>query len=238
MQAESPARAQGGTNSEKCFFFLTKMYKKKYQRRGKKKVYRRRRQASGWMGTAAKALSIARRVATLVNAESKYYEYSSTGLAPDYNGTILELCKPGQGVTSSQREGDSIKLKNLTFRGQIVIGNTNELVRIIVFKDKENTIASGAAILQGTGTTLAVLGNKNQDSKFDSKVLFDRTYTMDTANTPMIKFNINLKLDFHTNFEAGTQTASQNALKMLIINQSSASGLLVRVDSYVTYLDN
>lgn len=189
------------------------------------------------MGTAQKALKMAKYVAGLVNAESKYFETSSTGDTANFNGTIFNIFQPAQGTAVNQRSGDSVKMKNLTFRGQLVIGGTNELVRIIIFIDKENSISGANTLIQGTGTTIAVLGNKIQDNKYDSRILWDKTFNMTSANTPMKEFKIKLKLDSHVNFNAGTTTVANGALKMALIGQS-AGGSLLRYDTYVSYLDN
>lgn len=212
---------------------------KKYGMR--KRTVRRKRYnkkaATGWKNLAYKAFKTAKFVAGLVNAEAKYFEANLTATAQTYNGQIVPLCYPSQGIAVNQREGDSIKMKNLTIRGDIVFNGTkSETVRLIIFNDKENQATTAGDILEYTGSSLSVYSGKNPNLRFDSKILYDKTFIID-ANTPIRKFDVVLKIGLHVNFAAGTTTINNNALKILIIGQN-ASGSLVQFISKTTYLDN
>lgn len=207
----------------------------------KKRITRRkrntRRNGTGWKNIAYKALKTAKFVAGLVNAESKFFEANLTATAQTYSGQIVPLCYPSQGVTVNQREGDSIKMKNLTMRGDIVYNGTNsETVRLIIFNDKENQATTAGDILEYVGSSLSVYSGKNPNLRYDSKILYDKAFIVD-ANTPIRKFDIVLKIGLHVNFSSGTNTINNNALKILIIGQN-VSGSLVQFISKTTYLDN
>jgi hypothetical protein len=211
--------------------------RRRTNRRYPKKRYTKRR-TNTWGSMAAKALKTANYVARLINAESKYFETNSTGITPTYNGTYISLCTPAQGAGASAREGDSIKLKNFTFRGQLVNNAATESVRLIVVLDKENKLSTGSDLLRVTGDTTAIFSDKNIDNKYDNKILWDKTFHLDSTNHTSIPIKFTLKLGFHTHFVATTNTITNNALKIFIISQAATNSPLFRYNTITTYVDN
>lgn len=213
-----------------------KVYKKKFVRKPRNKSYR-----STWAGSskglAKQALKTAKWVATLVNAEYKYFAYDQSGQTFDYNGVVLSLLGPAQGVAVNQREGDSIKMKNLTIRGDIIKGSVNAIVRIIIFRDKDNDIASAANFLQTTASALAPYSYKNENNKFDTNTIYDRTISL-TDMYPQHKFDMNFKIPFHVHFTAGTTTVKMNDIKILFISNLSINYPQVVFTSRISYVDN
>lgn len=213
-----------------------------YKRRASKKMYRKKRsyrkKKTNWGNLAYKAFKTAKWVAGLVNAESKYYEATAIATASTYTGALIPLCYPAQGVGASQREGDSIKLKNLTIRGEFVFNGTNaENTRLIIFNDKENASTTAGDILEYTGSAVSVYSGKNPNLRFDTKILYDKTFTLDSSN-PIRRFDIVLKCGWHTNFAAGTTTIENNSLKLLFIGQQAAAGATLSFIAKTTYIDN
>lgn len=215
------------------------VFKKKSRRTFKKRSYKKRSYRSNptWGGTAKRALKIAMGVAKLVNAETKFFDINQTVVASNYNGTIAELCLPTQGVSAIQREGDSIKMKNLTWRGMITYNGQNELVRLIIFIDNQNTITTGAQLLQTVGLANAPFSPKQVDNKYDSKILLDREY-MITINDPIVKVDFGLEIDTHLHFNYAAATVDKNDLKYCIISQTNVTGATYSFYSRVTYMDN
>jgi len=214
------------------------VYKKKSYPR-KRRVYRKKsRGSTNWIGMAKKAYKTAKWVAGLVNSEYKYYEATqATQAVIDYNGQIFNLCDPAQGDGATQRNGDSIKMKTLTLRGDIAYnGTTPETVRMIIFNDKESSVTAGSDILESTGVQTAPYSGKNPNYKYDTKILYDKTYVIDNQ-IPLRKFDIVLKVPNHVNFLATTTTIVNNALKLMFIGQTT-NGSLFRFISKTTYVDN
>lgn len=179
-----------------------------------------------------------RQLADAVNIEYKEYEVN-TNPTPDYNGTIANLCTPAQGVGFVQRVGDSIKMQTLTLRGKVIAGAANaETVRIIVFNDKQNVINTGADLLDNAGTAYAVLGAKNEASKYQTQILFDRTFNVAPGYRPIIDFEVVIPINLHTHFVAGSTTIKDNALKNCIISGLVAPTATVLWCSYVSYTDD
>lgn len=218
--------------------------KKKFIRRRKSRHYYPNKYS--WYNSqyavplAEQALKTAKWVATLVNAESKYDDTTVTNTAYDFNGVIATMCNPAQGTTAITRTGDSIKMQNMTLRGYVYNNAASSVTRVIVFYDKDNTITNVSDYLQSTGSALATESPKNEDNKFKTKTLLDKSITLSLTGEDMKKFSYVIKIGKHTDFVATTSTISSGALKMIIIsNQTSgASSPNVTYYSRVTYLDN
>jgi len=212
--------------------------KPRYNRRPKRYMRRGPREAS-WAQVAQKALKTAKWVAGIVNAEYKYVERDTTAFALDFNGAIdANLAVIPQGSDVNEREGDSIKIKNMTFEGAFTVGSAGpEIVRMIVFIDKQNEINSVADYLEATGNAVAVFSNKNQNLKFNSNVLLDRKFTL-SSQTPIHRFKNVIKINKHMHFVAGATTATNNYIKLLVIGQYAANGATITYHSHITYIDN
>ena len=219
---------------------------KKYNR--KRKVYRKRRRfvrprksTLGNVASLAKtAFKTAKFIAGIVNTEYKYFDIGAGLTASTWNGAIVTLCQPAQGVTASQRTGDSIKIRNLTFRGEFSqnpLGIATEVARMIIFFDKQNVINTVSQYLQYTGLYGAVYSQKNENTKYETKTLLDRTYVINSTYQQR-KFDIVLRIDQHCNFQAGTTTIDTGALKVLYISQAPINGPLFSYNSRCTYIDN
>jgi len=181
-----------------------------------------------------------RQLADAVNIEYKEFEINSNP-TPDYGGSVAVLCAPTQGVGFTSRVGDSIKMQTLTLRGKVIAGPTlAETVRIIVFNDKQNVITTGTDLLDNPGTPYVVLAGKNEATKYQSQILFDRTFNVSPGYRPIIDFEAVIPINLHTHFVAGSTTIKDNALKNCIISGLSSASATAQVlwCSYVSYTDD
>lgn len=218
-----------------------------YRRRPvKKRSNRRRRKQGGWGNTAMKALSIARRVAGLVNAEAKDYYTNQSYFSADYNGTIVSL-NGGitQGVADGQRTGDSIKMKELTIRGAVKVDTTVpggvDVGRLIIYIDKQNDITSGGNLLNTVGSAASVFSPKNDDKYYDTKIIFDRKFNMTTVQNTQFTFSKVIRLNKHVKYNNTTNAIENNALKLLWITQQPAAGAhgsQLMYDTKLSFMDN
>lgn len=217
------------------------MYKKRYNNY-RRKTYRKKRyykkKSTNWGNVASKALKTAKWVAGLVNAEYKFYDDVVTGTVTNYNGTLLNnMLTIPQDVTANGRTGDSVKLKNMTWRFEIKQGSHEEVVRIILFIDKEDSTSGVNQLLQLVGSSMGVYSPKNENNKFNTKILFDKEFKV-TNEYPIYKFEKVVKLDYHLNFDAGTTTITNGVLKIALISQNISGGATYSHYSRITYLDN
>lgn len=191
------------------------------------------------LGLAKTALKTAKWVAAMVNTEYKFFNVDIGATAQTNNpATAVNLCTPAQGTAVQQRTGDSIKVKNAVLRGQWTQNGTlQETVRMILFIDKQNAITTGANMLTAAGGANAVFSPKNEDNKFDSKILLDKTFVVTTDN-PIHKFDYTVKVDEHMHFNVASTTVDKNALKLLLFAQAGAAGTNFQLFSRVSYVDN
>ena len=191
------------------------------------------------MGTARKALRLATRVAGMINVEYKYLDQNYTASIIDYNGGLnSSLCSPAQGVGVSEREGDSIKVKNVTIKGAWKYNGDDSICRMIVFYDPDNTISSVSEFLDTVGSSLAVYANRNQTYKFSAKTLLDHSISI-TADNPIRQFKHVVNIDNHTNFTPAGTTIIKGAIKLLVISQAVTVNVpLFEYTTHATYVDN
>lgn len=137
------------------------------------------------LNVATKAYGIAKTIAALVNAEIKTYQVVPTTLTVTTTAQILNMVTPVRGTGVSERVGDSIAMKSLLFKSEILwnsAGVADQGMRIAIVVDK-NTNASAdwntvSDLFQSAGT-LTCLRSINNRKRF--KVLSDTVYYRDTS---------------------------------------------------------
>lgn len=192
--------------------------------------------------TAMVALRLAKRVADAVNTEYKEIQTLSSSQTPPNSGTIYTLNTVAQGDDFNQRIGDSIKVQNLTLRGKILppaMSNAAEFIRLTIFWDKQNVISTGGLLWNNAGGSLAPFSQKTEDTKYQSKVLYDKVWKLipNTDNDAQ-HFQVVLPINLHTHYSGNTTTIKDGALKMCLISDSTTAAHLVSFDSIVSYTDN
>ena len=217
-------------------------------RKVRKNNFRRRRGRKGrsnhsfnWGSIAKTALKTAKWVASVVNVEYKEIQFGSSSTVASWNGTLNTLNTINQGVGVSQRTGDTLKMKTLALRGEFernTLGATSEVCRLIIFIDKDNTITTGAQLLNNTGSNAVVYSQKNEDTKYDTKVLYDKSFNVNSVSSPQRFFDIVIKIPYHAHFVAGTSTVGHNALKMAYFCQNATNGAKITWQSRLSYVDN
>jgi len=216
-------------------------YKKTYKRNFKRKRPVRRRGAGkskGWGGTAVRALRLAKRLADAVNIEYKEFRVQQNP-TPTFNGSVSLLNDVPQGSAQSQRIGDSYKAQTLTLRGIVSAGAAlAESVRIIVYLDKQNLITTGAQLLDNAGGGFAVISSKQEDNKYQTRILYDRLFHVSPGYQPKQYFEMVIPINEHVHFTAGTTTIKDNALRILSIGQLAAPTATVLWQSYLSYTDD
>ena len=177
--------------------------------------------------------------------EYKYFENAlGATVQIDSIGNVYNLLYPSQGSSINTRTGDSIKGAILTLHVQftqyrpLVGGATDETVRLVILKDKQNSIANVADVLEYNGNAMAPFGSKIQQYRYDSKFLYDKTFNV-TETRPIVKVKVVLKIPFTVNFAPGLSTVTQNALKLIVLGQDVALGIGTHFQflSRVTFTD-
>lgn len=149
------------------------------------KKYPKTAKAIRWTGNALKvahqAYNMARVVASIVNAERKYHDYT-TGINPDTTAQLVQLTDIDQGDSKELRNGDSIAIKSLQIDYEIKFDADVplEAVRVIIFRENDNgegAIPTSSQLLESD----AVKAFRNKDFPKKFKVLYDKYHSCDTS---------------------------------------------------------
>ena len=155
---------------------------------------------------ASRALRMANTVRKLINVEKKYFDatqvIANTGFTS--TGIVYHLTATTQGDTSSNRDGDSIKLTSEQFKIGVQVGSTNTQIRIILFQDNENAGTNpGITDLLEANNVYSPLLHTN-GRRF--KVLHDIYDSLNTVNSVNKHYNFYEKMDSHIKYNgAGTR---------------------------------
>lgn len=223
------------------------------RRYGRRRNYRRRRQPRRpryrkpmryrVADMAYNGYRLAVKLARYVNAEEKYHDATLTGSTLDHtSGIVTTLNNPAQGDTDLTRDGDSIKITRIT--GSVMcFGNagSNTISRFWIIWDPQNAVTTLAQHWE-TGAATSILGNKDHDLRFRSRVLYDSgpmPHVL-SSSTYVRTRKINIPVFKHTQFEAGTTTINTGAIKIIAMSdQANATNEpTLRAQLRVHFIDN
>lgn len=167
------------------------------------------------------------KVNTVNKPEDKYYnvrQSPNVGWAGSITGALNVI---PQGDEDIQRNGDAVFMKTIHVRCVIrQRGSGNQdMARIILFYDKDNSVASASDFWDASylGSVNAPEGFKNHDNRFKTKVLLDRTVSLNNGTYNIRSFTQKVKLNHRVQFEAGTTTIATGALKLFMVTSSSVA---------------
>lgn len=219
--------------------------RQKNYRRFKKGVKKIKHQAKtgafGKVGQVAyKAFKIARRVMDVVNTEYHNVTLSSSAAAVSYSGGYSSLLTTiSQGVQNYQRIGDSIKIQNITMRCFASRNGADAVVRYILVWDPQNKVTDYSDVMDYKNSPLAIIGPKNYDKRFQTRVLLDKCLVVTEGNATIQMQDHVIPINEHTQFDETTTTINSGDLKLLVI--SNLTGANLPTFSYVarvTFTDN
>lgn len=190
---------------------------------------------------------LARKLADLVNIETKCYFHNQSTASPV--PTMVTSTPSSSGMTpvivnevqvgddDYQRIGDSIKLQHVDLiyssRGQSVTGGVAGYFeyRVILFWDETNSTTLANQILEAglLGTTLATVLTKDWDEKASTKILLDHTFRPEMLESggQVIMYPTwhrkSIAINKHTQYEDNTQTIVTGALKLVVFTNSAVA---------------
>lgn len=152
--------------------------------------------------TANKALSIASKVASVLNVEQKNvdgYASDTYGLS-SYSTYLLNPIAQGDG--GNQRDGDQVKIMR-TYGSIMCYNNTGDpqWVRILILRDRQadGTVPTLAEVLELSSSEPHYLAKYNMNGKFRFKIYHDKLMCL--GNSPADGKNVKVH-KFFTNFIA------------------------------------
>jgi hypothetical protein len=205
--------------------------------------------ASSGMKVASAAytgLRLASQIASIVNAEKKYYDYAE-GFNVQDSGIIRPLNAIPQGDGVSERVGDSCKNVSLNFNYTLA-KSSNEAasqcrVILVCWKDPNLTLTP-AQILED----LDVLSFKSWHNKNRSKILYDRLHLLNDAGGQSAgkETNMRVRVPFkgalakfsHTRYGPASTGIDTNQYALLAISDQSVNPVVMTINSRLYYYDN
>lgn len=117
--------------------------------------------------------------------EEKYIDTASTGISVDYTGSLGLFTMPSAGTGVSGRVGDVITITRLEFKYSIVIADTTNLVRVVLFKwnnDDASFTPGVTDIIQGGDNTTAYAAlfrySWDHSRAKDFEILYDKCHQL------------------------------------------------------------
>lgn len=215
---------------------------RRYVRRG----VRIARKVGSYAGTAGRALALAEKVAALMNIEHKFFDTNGFPQST-VNGAIYRLDQVPQGVTGETRVGDSIKVQSLNIhyfiRDQISgVMAGDYRVRVILFRDKEEYVGTTVSKILDAGllgTGYACLIPKDHDSRFNSKILYDKVHWLkQTEKTSTNVHRVRIKLGTHIQYSSGALTVVDGGIKLLLICDNGVDAPHMQYLARLRYTDD
>lgn len=206
-----------------------------------RKTYRRGRKAYRFakkhQSEAKQALSLAKKVARMVNVEYKTYDYNN-GQAIDNSGDVFTLFNPAQGDAYNERDGDSVKMVRCSGRLFITQNGSAQKTafRVIIFRGKQEN--GNAYTVADILESASHLSPKAVHERFRTKIIFDKLYHMSNNGNSSLVMNYNFKMFGHTQFEAGQATIENGGLYMLLISNESTNTPTANWWLRTTFTDN
>lgn len=219
-------------------------YRRQYRSSRRRRTYRRRatpRSQMSYGQMAMKALSIAGRVASIVNSELKHYDETNTVTPDTTTGSVVSIVRGmSQGDTNNTFEGNSFLVKSIFIRGSVVLNAsaTSSRVRYLLVKDTRPQAAVPAITdVLSAATIIAPLNIDDQIKRF--KVLYDRTFNVSNVSgaMPEITFKGFKKQNSHIKWN-DSQVPVLNDYLLVCLSDEVTNTPTVTTISRVRYYDN
>lgn len=147
-------------------------FKKSYPR-----TYKAIRYTGKAIDIATKAYKMASVVASIVNAEKKYFD-TTLSVGPDTTAQIFHLSAIPQGDTNQQRQGNTIALKSFEARLNLRkdTAAASEIVRVILFEDMDNSNGTAPTASQLLEYPVNQMSPRNMDFPHRFRILKDKIF--------------------------------------------------------------
>lgn len=222
-------------------------YKRRYQKRPKNDrigtVAKRNPQTSfNWAGAGNLALKMAGKALSLINAEEKIIDITTT-LSPSTTPTLTLLNGNTQGTGNSNRVGNSLKISQNYLQMTFASNAAGPLAHIkwaIVLDKQPNGVVATANDIYEVGNLTVSPRNIDKSKRF--KVLCNGHVLLGTDGTGSKKFvECYDKMSIHTEYfgNAGTiADISTNALYLYVLGDGVSNLPALTFYNRVRFLDN
>jgi hypothetical protein len=159
------------------------------------------------------------------NTRQKCYQYnSSASVATGWD--VLQITSlVAQGVETHQRIGDRIIQRRLDYRGNILVGDTSNLFRMVLIYVPGDVGNNTPATyfdngIGGSPTALSFVKLYLRPQRF--KVLFDKTWTLSqNSTTQMLHFEFSIPMNCPADFLSPTTTVQTGSIWQFMVSDSA-----------------
>lgn len=212
---------------------------RKYVRRAQ----RFNKRYSKHLGTAQRALNVAQAVSKLINVEFKSHLASPANTCST-TVTITNLTAIAQGDDFDDRDGNKIRVKSLSLRGNMRMSEsaTQTRARIMIIRDNNGSTTApliGDLFLNAAAYT----GNRHKlsDPQTNSRftVLLDKTFDMSDNGRKVYCWKYYKQLDHHAFFTGPASTDEGKGSLWVFSGSSEATNVPINeIDAIVKFIDN
>ena len=191
------------------------------------------------------ALKLARRLAKVINIETKFFDYSSSS-NPSNSGAVEWITNVTQGNNVSNRIGDSIRAQSLQVTFAVSIHTSepkNTVVRFLLVKDWENAGATPAVtdIITANGSSVNMLSPVNWFNRTRFTIVDDVLMDLDVGGENALVFRKTYKVHNHLRYRGTAGTAADIAegnYFILFISDEATNTPQIRFWSRLLYTDD
>lgn len=154
-------------------------------------------------------------------AEKKYHASTSIGAGISTTVDLYSLSDVDVGINDNERIGDQITVTSMEFRGYLEVGDTNNIVRVILFQWFPDTVPTAVDIL--ISSVNGLISPYSHDHRYEFNILFDRTYMMSNDWQHYSKFHVYIKKfrERKIQYVGGTYVGN-NKIYLAVVSDSAA----------------
>lgn len=214
-----------------------------------KKAYKRYGQykkCAGYVAQdAAKALSLAKYLKSIVNVEFKSHTVQGTNTAITVAPVIIETTNIEQGDTTFQRDGNNAKLTSLSLKYILTqhATATNTQVRVMVVHDRQTNqaIYQGANLLSDVTAADNIVSARNLNHAGRLHVLYDKVHTFTDTGRTNIYGQFHKKLQQKIRWDASTPDITdltQSSLSLVFMSNEATNTPNITFSHRLRFVDN
>nr|UOF78871.1 capsid protein [Cressdnaviricota sp.]UOF83104.1 capsid protein [Cressdnaviricota sp.] len=201
------------------------------------------RKKSGYFPNMGRIASDVRNLKSLVNAEKKFSNTVSSGLAlaSSTTGNVVQLTTIATGDTETDREGNSLKLSYAYVEGYIQLHSaaTSDTVRVSLVQDLQPNTATFTYNQVWDLTALSsAMAIRSISTTNRFKVLKTNLISLDVGQTRK-HFKFYVPLEFHAKFASSATAIPQtNSLTLCFCGSNTVNTSTVVYYSRIRFIDN
>jgi len=171
------------------------------------------------------------------NSQTKKWLESNVTSTATQTVTFNKVSTVGPGTGNAQRIGNKIHAKHISLRGTIILADTSNVVRVILFKwlMNDGSDAPGAAEILTETTDPQSNLVPLKPSRF--KVLKDQVFHLDTAHI-VRTFIWKIKLEYDLTFDPSTNTGIGQLYYLILSDSGAVPNPAYDINTQLVYVDS